>query len=120
MPSLTAPAICWRLPTGRAVAFGFAAAVSLFSGLGIRGSTLVQDFLNVLREGRSFVRVLLMQCGRSFALLEAFDVHRRWHTPLMMVGFFCLWFPYSWIASLLVKDYWALWTLEPMRGSVPE
>jgi hypothetical protein len=54
------------------------------------------------------------------ALLEEFGVHRWWHTPLMMVGFFCLWIAYSWIAPLIVKDYWILWILEPMSESVAE
>jgi hypothetical protein len=69
-----------------------------------------------LRSGAP--KLLALLTVLPLALLEVFDVHRWWHTPLMMVGFFCLWVAYNRIAPLLVKDYWSLWILEPMSGSV--
>jgi hypothetical protein len=63
---------------------------------------------------------LAMVTVLPLALLDTFHIHRRWYTPVMMGGFLCLWIAYSWIAPLLVKDYWTIWILEPTSGSVSE
>jgi hypothetical protein len=70
-----------------------------------------------LRSGAP--KVLAFLTVSPLVLLDVFGVHRWWlQGPFLLVGTFCLWGAYNWIASLLVKDYWALRILEPMSGAV--